>query len=64
MAMQIFAAEAIAHPERGFYNLLAQYPAFTFSASVATITGLLFLRHLSGLRRAGARQLHFEAEGY
>ena len=37
-----FAAEAVAHPERGFYNLLAQYPAFTFSASVATITGLLF----------------------
>lgn len=37
-----FAAEAIAHPERGFYSLLAQYPAFTFSASVATITGLLF----------------------
>jgi choline/glycine/proline betaine transport protein len=33
---------AVAHPERGFYNLLAQYPAFTFSASVATITGLLF----------------------
>ncbi len=30
------------HPERGFYSLLAQYPAFTFSASVATITGLLF----------------------
>ncbi len=27
---------------RGFYSLLAQYPAFTFSASVATITGLLF----------------------
>lgn len=37
-----FAAETIAHPERGFYSLLAQYPAFTFSASVATITGLLF----------------------
>ncbi len=37
-----FAAEAMAHPERGFYSLLAQYPAFTFSASVATITGLLF----------------------
>ncbi|VFS61852.1 Glycine betaine transporter BetP [Raoultella planticola] len=37
-----FAEEAMAHPERGFYNLLAQYPAFTFSASVATITGLLF----------------------
>ncbi|MCC3263967.1 BCCT family transporter, partial [Paenibacillus polymyxa] len=29
-------------PERGFYSLLAQYPGFTFSASVATITGLLF----------------------
>ena len=39
---EAFAAEAVAHPERGFYNLLAQYPAFTFSASVATITGLLF----------------------
>lgn len=30
------------HPERGFYSLLAQYPGFMFSASVATITGLLF----------------------
>ncbi len=37
-----FAQEAMVHPERGFYSLLAQYPAFTFSASVATITGLLF----------------------
>ncbi len=37
-----FAEEAMVHPERGFYSLLAQYPAFTFSASVATITGLLF----------------------
>ncbi len=37
-----FAQEAMLHPERGFYSLLAQYPAFTFSASVATITGLLF----------------------
>ncbi|MDU2189844.1 MAG: choline transporter [Klebsiella pneumoniae] len=37
-----FAQEAMAHPERDFYSLLAQYPAFTFSASVATITGLLF----------------------
>lgn len=37
-----FAQETMAHPERGFYSLLAQYPAFTFSASVATITGLLF----------------------
>ncbi|MEM6159394.1 choline transporter [Erwinia sp. P6884] len=36
------AQETVAHPERGFYSLLAQYPAFTFSASVATITGLLF----------------------
>ncbi|WP_067710375.1 MULTISPECIES: choline transporter [unclassified Erwinia] len=36
------AQETLAHPERGFYSLLAQYPAFTFSASVATITGLLF----------------------
>ncbi|MBN0481129.1 BCCT family transporter, partial [Pseudomonas aeruginosa] len=25
-----FAQEAMAHPERGFYSLLAQYPAFTF----------------------------------
>ena len=31
-----FAEEAMVHPERGFYSLLAQYPAFTFSASVAT----------------------------
>lgn len=36
------AQETMAHPERGFYSLLAQYPGFTFSASVATITGLLF----------------------
>lgn len=37
-----FAQEAMNHPERGFYSLLAQYPGFTFSASIATITGLLF----------------------
>ncbi|PKH23787.1 high-affinity choline transporter BetT [Enterobacterales bacterium CwR94] len=37
-----FAQDVMAHAERGFYNLLAQYPGFTFSASVATITGLLF----------------------
>ena len=37
-----FAHEVIAHAERGFYSLLAQYPAFKLSASVATITGLLF----------------------
>ncbi|CDL83752.1 choline transporter [Xenorhabdus cabanillasii] len=36
------AETVLIHPERGFYNLLALYPAFTFSASVATITGLLF----------------------
>src|SRR5699024_3701646 len=37
-----FAETAVAYPERGFYSLLAQYPFFTLSASVATITGLLF----------------------
>ncbi|KHJ66213.1 choline transporter [Pantoea rodasii] len=37
-----FAQEVMAHAERGFYSLLAQYPAFKFSASVATITGMLF----------------------
>ncbi|MEA9392083.1 choline transporter [Acerihabitans sp. TG2] len=37
-----FAKEVMAYPERGFYSLLAQYPGFTLSASVATITGMLF----------------------
>ncbi|MDL4912414.1 MAG: choline transporter [Enterobacterales bacterium endosymbiont of Blomia tropicalis] len=37
-----FAQEVMGHAERGFYSLLAQYPAFKLSASVATITGLLF----------------------
>ncbi|PLR40193.1 high-affinity choline transporter BetT [Chimaeribacter coloradensis] len=37
-----FAHEVMEYPERGFYSLLAQYPAFKLSASVATITGLLF----------------------
>ncbi|MBK0079354.1 MULTISPECIES: choline transporter [Kosakonia] len=37
-----FAQEVMSHAERGFYSLLAQYPAFKLSASVATITGLLF----------------------
>ena len=37
-----FGQEVINHAERGFYSLLAQYPAFKFSASVATITGMLF----------------------
>lgn len=37
-----FTNEVMEFPERGFYSLLAQYPGFTLSASVATITGLLF----------------------
>ncbi|KOC91926.1 choline transporter [Winslowiella iniecta] len=37
-----FAQEVMSHAERGFYSLLAQYPAFKLSASVATITGMLF----------------------
>ncbi|VEA72663.1 Glycine betaine transporter BetP [Serratia rubidaea] len=37
-----FAQEVMQYPAHGFYSLLAEYPAFTFSASVATITGLLF----------------------
>ncbi|SFN27122.1 choline/glycine/proline betaine transport protein [Candidatus Pantoea varia] len=37
-----FAQEVMNHAERGFYSLLAQYPAFKLSASVATITGMLF----------------------
>lgn len=36
------AETVLQHPEQGFYRLLALYPAFTFSASVGTITGLLF----------------------
>ncbi|MCJ0927020.1 choline transporter [Acinetobacter lwoffii] len=30
------------NPAHGFYDLLAQYPGFMFTAGVATITGLLF----------------------
>jgi len=37
-----FAQEVMAHAERGFYLLLEQYPAFKLSASVATITCMLF----------------------
>ena len=37
-----FAEMAVEFPERGFYGLLSQYPFFTLSASVATITGFLF----------------------
>ncbi|WP_337219615.1 BCCT family transporter, partial [Vibrio parahaemolyticus] len=29
-------------PEKGFYSLLELYPGFGLTASVATITGLLF----------------------
>ena len=36
------AEEVINYPARGFYRLLEQYPGFMFTASIATITGLLF----------------------
>ena len=36
------AATVLSNPAHGFYDLLAQYPGFTFIAGVATITGLLF----------------------
>lgn len=36
------ANTVLENPGHGFYDLLAQYPAFTFIAGVATITGLLF----------------------
>ncbi|MGY2003272.1 choline BCCT transporter BetT [Blastococcus sp. SYSU DS1024] len=37
-----FGETAMNIPERGFYTLLADYPAFPFIASIATIVGLLF----------------------
>ncbi len=37
-----FAEVASASPEGGFYALLAEYPAFTFIAALATFVGLLF----------------------
>jgi choline/glycine/proline betaine transport protein len=37
-----FGEIAMNTPERGFYTLLTQYPAFTFIAAVATFVGLLF----------------------
>ncbi|AOA58712.1 choline BCCT transporter BetT [Acinetobacter larvae] len=37
-----FAQEILLKPEHGFYQLLAQYPWFGFTAVVAFITGLLF----------------------
>lgn len=39
---QTFGEAASLRPEEGFYTLLAQYPGFTFIASVATFVGLLF----------------------
>lgn len=37
-----FAEVAAGSPEGGFYALLAEYPAFTFIAGLATFVGLLF----------------------
>ncbi|MGP9502846.1 choline BCCT transporter BetT [Specibacter sp. AOP5-B1-6] len=37
-----FGEMAMSHPERGFYLMLDQYPGATFTAAVATFTGLLF----------------------
>lgn len=36
------ATTVLENPAHGFYDLLAQYPGFLFTAGVATITGLLF----------------------
>lgn len=37
-----FGEETILFPEGGFYTLLAEYPAFSFIAGLATVTALLF----------------------
>ncbi|WP_236828275.1 MULTISPECIES: choline BCCT transporter BetT [unclassified Blastococcus] len=37
-----FGETTVNLPERGFYTLLADYPAFPFIASIATFVGLLF----------------------
>src|SRR5690606_10008726 len=37
-----FGDLAMNTPERGFYTMLMEYPAFTFIAAVATFVGLLF----------------------
>lgn len=37
-----FGEMAMSNPERGFYLMLDQYPGATFTAAVATFTGLLF----------------------
>lgn len=39
---QSFGQLTLEAPEQGFYTMLAQYPGFTFLASIATFTGLLF----------------------
>jgi choline/glycine/proline betaine transport protein len=39
---QAFGELAMNTPERGFYTLLMEYPAFPFVAAVATFVGLLF----------------------
>ncbi|MDH5819130.1 MULTISPECIES: choline transporter [Acinetobacter] len=36
------ATTVLENPAHGFYDLLAQYPGFSFIAGIATITGLLF----------------------
>ncbi len=37
-----FGDTAMSNPERGFYSLLAEFPAVPVTAAVATFTGLLF----------------------
>ncbi|MGJ9412561.1 choline BCCT transporter BetT [Aeromicrobium sp. CF4.19] len=37
-----FGELAMNTPEQGFYTMLAEYPGFTFIASIATFVGLLF----------------------
>ncbi len=39
---QTFGELTMAAPEQGFYTFLAEFPAFTFIASIATFCGLLF----------------------
>ncbi|MCX6407503.1 MAG: choline BCCT transporter BetT [Propionibacteriales bacterium] len=39
---QSFGQLTLEAPEQGFYTMLAQHPGFTFLASIATFTGLLF----------------------
>lgn len=37
-----FGEAAMSNPERGFYSLLAEFPAVPVTAAIATFTGLLF----------------------